>query len=125
MNAWDLAALDVQPHHPEVVHSSGEGRAIVIDLPAGERLDEHQVHEGAWLVVTSGEVEVRDAMGETASGGIGLLVQFAPNERRAVRAVTHARLLLLLTPWPGDGHPSERAREDPKAIGTNPREERR
>jgi quercetin dioxygenase-like cupin family protein len=120
MRTWDLAAIDVQPHHPEVVCSNADGRAILIDLPAGERLDEHQVHEASWLVVTAGRVEVSDAGGATAVGGGGTLVHFPPNERHEVRAVVDARVLLLLTPWPGDGHPSQRAREDPAAIGSRP-----
>ncbi len=117
METWDLEAIEVRPHHPHVVCSNADGRAIVIDLPAGERLDEHQVHEASWLVVTSGEVQVGDAAGESTRGGPGLLVHCPPNERREVRATSDARVLLLLTPWPGDGHPSQRAREDPSAIG--------
>ena len=35
----------------------------------------------------------------------GLLVEFEPRERHEVTASSDARLLLLLTPWPGDGHP--------------------
>jgi quercetin dioxygenase-like cupin family protein len=120
MRTWDLAAIDVQPHHPEVVCSNADGRAILIELPAGERLDEHQVHEASWLVVTAGQVEASDATGASVVGGTGLLLHFPPNERHEVRAVADARLLLLLTPWPGDGHPSERARQNPSAIGSKP-----
>jgi hypothetical protein len=39
------------------------------------------------------------------AGTQGLLVEFDPGERHAVRAVSDTRLLLLLTPWPGVGHP--------------------
>jgi hypothetical protein len=45
---------------------------------------------------------------DLVSGGAGLLAQFAPNERHEVRATEDARLLLLLSPWPGEGHPSQR-----------------
>jgi len=107
MRHWDLRALDVIPHQPEVLHSEGEGRTIVINLPAGERLQEHQTHERSWLVVVDGEVEV-DSAAESLSGAAGLLAVFDPAERREVRAVTDARLLLLLGPWPGEGHPSQR-----------------
>jgi redox-sensitive bicupin YhaK (pirin superfamily) len=79
----------------------------VIHLPAGESLQEHQVHERAWLLVVSGAVEVNGA--DSVSGGPGLLAAFDPNERREVRAVEDSRLLLLLSPWPGEGHPSRRA----------------
>jgi quercetin dioxygenase-like cupin family protein len=106
MQTWDLGALDVKPHHPEVITSDDEGRAIVIELPAGEEMGEHQVHERAFLVVVAGEVEIGDSSGETVTGGPGLLAAFDPNERHEVRARADSRLLLVLSPWPGVGHPS-------------------
>jgi hypothetical protein len=33
---------------------------------------------------------------------------FDPNERHEVTAKSDARLLLVLSPWPGEGHPSNR-----------------
>ena len=36
------------------------------------------------------------------------MATFDPNERHEVRAVEDSRLLLVLAPWPGDGHPSLR-----------------
>jgi quercetin dioxygenase-like cupin family protein len=109
MRSWDLSTVDVQPHAPEVIGSAAEGRAIVIQLPAGERLQEHQVHERAWLLVIGGKVEIAGSGGETIDGGPGLLAEFDPNERREVRAAEDSRLLLFLSPWPGVGHPSARA----------------
>ena len=106
MRSWDISTLDVQPHNPAVLDSEVEGRAIVIHLPAGERLGEHQVYERAWLLVVSGAIEIDGPGGDSASGGPGLLAEFDPNERREVRATEDARLLLLLSPWPGVGHPS-------------------
>lgn len=107
MERWDLRSLDVEPHRPEVLHSEGEGRSILISLPAGEALTEHQVHERAWLVVIEGEVELGSER-EPASAATGGLAIFDPNERHEVRATSDARLLLLLAPWPGKGHPSQR-----------------
>jgi quercetin dioxygenase-like cupin family protein len=107
MQSWDIANMDVEPRHPQVLASDDEGRVIVIDLPAGERLQEHQVHERAWLAVIGGAIEIDDADGGTISGGAGLLAAFDPNERHEVRATEDARLLLLLSPWPGEGHPSQ------------------
>jgi quercetin dioxygenase-like cupin family protein len=104
---WDLRSLDVAPRQPEVLHSEGEGRTIAIQLPAGERLQDHQVHERAWLLVVDGEVEL-EAGADTVTGGAGLLAVFDPAERHEVRATRDARLLLLLGPWPGAGHPSQR-----------------
>jgi quercetin dioxygenase-like cupin family protein len=103
--SWDLKALDLKPRLPEILSSSDVARAIVLDLAAGESLSDHQVHERAWLVVLDGEIQVATAEGEHASGGVGLLVEFAPGERHEVIASADARLLLLLTPWPGSGHP--------------------
>jgi hypothetical protein len=106
MRSWDISTLDVQPHNPAVLDSEVEGRAIVIHLPAGERLGEHQVYERAWLLVVSGAIEIDGPGGDSAAGGPGLFAEFDPNERREVRATEDARLLLLLSPWPGVGHPS-------------------
>jgi quercetin dioxygenase-like cupin family protein len=106
MESWNLNELKVEPSKPQVLDSESEGRAIVIQLPAGERLQEHQVHERAWLLVTEGEVEINDAGGESVTGSAGMLSIFDPNERREVTAKSDARLLLVLSPWPGEGHPS-------------------
>jgi quercetin dioxygenase-like cupin family protein len=107
MDTWDVPSLGVEPHRPEVLRSDDETRVIAINLPAGDALQEHQVHERAWLVVASGEIEVEHG-GETVTGGPGFLAHFEPTERREVRAVSDARLIMLLAPWPGDGHPSRR-----------------
>ncbi|MEZ5077556.1 MAG: hypothetical protein R2725_08950 [Solirubrobacterales bacterium] len=95
----------MRPRLPEILSSSQDARVIVLDLAAGESLDEHEVHERAFLVVLAGEIEVSTGAGAGAAGGPGLLVEFEPRERHMVAATADARLLLLLTPWPGDGHP--------------------
>lgn len=102
MKHWDLRSLTIEPHQPEVLHSAPEGRSIAIHLPAGEALEDHEVHERAWLVVVEGEIEV-DADGGTVRGGPGLTATFAPKERHEVRATGDARMLLVLAPWPGEG----------------------
>jgi quercetin dioxygenase-like cupin family protein len=107
MDTWDVAALDVDPHKPAVLRSDDETRVIAINLPAGEQLQEHEVHERSWVVVAAGEVEIEQD-GRTVSGGPGLLAHFEPGERHEVRATADARLILLLSPWPGEGHPSLR-----------------
>jgi Cupin domain len=108
VDSWELNDLDVQPHQPQVLDSEAEGRAIVIQLPSGEQLQEHQVHERAWMLVTDGEIEVADADGGAVTGKTGFLAIFDPRERRQVTAKSDARLLLILSPWPGEGHPSQR-----------------
>jgi quercetin dioxygenase-like cupin family protein len=105
MRSWNIAALDVEPHLPSILSSSEDARVIVLALPAGERLQDHEVHERAWIVVVAGQIEVTAGGGEPVRGDAGSLLEFAPRERRDVVARTDARLLLLLTPWPGDGHP--------------------
>jgi quercetin dioxygenase-like cupin family protein len=105
MDSWDIASLDVEPHHPQVLRTDDETRVIAINLPAGEELQEHEVHERAYLAVASGEIEV-DQGSDTVKGGPGFLAHFSPQERRKVRATSDARLVLLLSPWPGEGHPS-------------------
>jgi redox-sensitive bicupin YhaK (pirin superfamily) len=104
MEHWDLRSLAVEPHQPKILHSArGEARSILINLPAGEQLQDHQVHERAYVVVVDGEVELA---GHTCAQGCAAV--FDPNERHAVTATTDARLLLVLAPWPGDGHPGAR-----------------
>ena len=105
MESWDVRSLELEVHHPQVLRSDDETRAIAINLPAGEQLSEHQVHERTYLVVVDGEIEISQD-GETVSGGVGLLSHFAPGERRTIQAVSDARLILVLAPWPGEGHPS-------------------
>jgi quercetin dioxygenase-like cupin family protein len=103
--ATSLGELDLKPRLPEIISSSRDARAIVLDLAPGEALAEHEVHERAWLIVVSGEVELATAAGQRVKGGTGLLVEVNPGERHEVLALSDARILLLLTPWPGGGHP--------------------
>jgi quercetin dioxygenase-like cupin family protein len=105
MNSWDVKTLGLQPRAPQVLSSTSDARAIALAVPEGESLDDHQVHERAWVAVLGGEVEITTAAGERITGTTGLLVEFDPGERHALRALSDARLLLLLTPWPGEGHP--------------------
>lgn len=105
MDTWDLNGCQWRPHRPEILVSTEEGRAIVLDLPAGELLQDHQVHEGAWITVVRGQLSITSEDGHTVEAEVGTLARLAPHERHEVRALTDARLLLLLTPWPGPGHP--------------------
>ena len=108
MQHWDLRSLSVTAHEPQILDSSrGAARSVVLQLPAGEMLQDHQVHERMHLVVVDGEVDIaRDD--DTVTGGPGLLAVFEPGERHEVRARSDARLLLVLAPWPGAGHPGAR-----------------
>jgi quercetin dioxygenase-like cupin family protein len=116
MKSWDLNAVSLSPHAPEILESGDDGRAIVLEIPAGGSLREHQVHERAWLLVIAGEVAISSVAGEPASGGPGLMVQFEPHERHSVDAISTARIMLLLTPWPGEGHPGTMDLDDKKTV---------
>lgn len=112
MQSWDLKAVDVEPRQPQILASGEDARTVLINLPAGEELQEHQVHERARVVVVDGEVDVTTANGDFASAHGGHLFEFDPGEPHTVVAREDARLLLVLSPWPGDGHPGAMTLED-------------
>ena len=112
MNSWNLNELELKSHAPQILSSTKDARAIALAIPAGESLQDHQVHERAWVSILSGEAEITTTAGDRIAGRPGLLVEFDPGERHAVRAVVDTRLLLLLTPWPGAGHPGPMSLSD-------------
>jgi quercetin dioxygenase-like cupin family protein len=116
MQSWDLKSVEAAPHQPEILASAEDARMIVLQIPAGEELQEHEVHERARLVVLDGEVEVALAGGKTVAANAGHLFEFDPGERRTVAARADARLLLILTPWPGDGHPGAMTLEEKAEV---------
>ena len=90
-----------------MLHSDvGAARVIAINLPAGEELGDHEVHEHAWLHVHRGAVDVGEG-DDVRRVGAGALVHWEPQERHAVVAIEDALLALILAPWPGPGHPRE------------------
>lgn len=122
MKSWDIGELGLQPHSPQILSTTDEARAIALEIPAGEALQDHQVHERAWVIVVEGEVEITTPDGESVQGGSGLIVEFNPAERHAVQARTAARIVLLLTPWPGDGHPGAMTLEEKASVRQHARE---
>lgn len=112
MQSWDLRTVAVQPHEPEILASADDARTILLNLPAGEELQEHEVHERARLIVVEGKVEVSLPDGESTAAGPGHLFEFEPHERHTVAARSDSRLLLILSPWPGDGHPGAMTLEE-------------
>jgi quercetin dioxygenase-like cupin family protein len=116
MKSWDLKTVRAQPHEPQILSTGDDARAIVLSIPAGEELQEHEVHERARVVVIAGEVEVATPEGERVSASAGHLLEFAPGERRTVAARSDATVLLLLTPWPGDGHPGAMTLEEKAEV---------
>jgi quercetin dioxygenase-like cupin family protein len=104
VRAWRLHEIETPDGtRSPVVLDSEDSRAVLIGIDPGQELGEHQVRERAWIVVVDGEIEV-----ESADGGLaaptGSLLMFDPAERHTVRSASGARVLLLLTPWPGPGH---------------------
>lgn len=116
MQSWDLRSVEAAPHEPEILASAEDARTIVLQLPAGEELQEHEVHERARVLVLDGEVDVRTPNGESVSADGGHLFEFEPGERRTIAARSDARLLLILTPWPGDGHPGALSLEEKAEV---------
>ena len=105
MQTWNLLELDAPDgtRDPLVLHSDDGARAVLIVLQPGQELGDHQVKENAWVSVLDGDVEIR-AGGETVAGRRGTMVHFAPDERHSLVSADGARVLLLLAPWPGEGH---------------------
>ncbi|MGI8632290.1 MAG: hypothetical protein ACR2NA_07055 [Solirubrobacterales bacterium] len=121
MKDWKIGEIDVESGRPRILSSTADARAVVIKLEAGASLDDHEVHERAFVSVISGEVEITPVGADAnttqgVEGGPGLLVEFDPRERHRVDARTEARLLLLLTPWPGRGHPGAMTIEEKATV---------
>src|SRR4051795_5533471 len=112
MESWDLKTVDVEPHQPRILASAEDARTILLHLSEGEEMQEHEVHERARVLVVDGEVDVATAGGELVSVGAGHLFEFEPGERRTIVARSDARLLMVLSPWPGDGHPGAMSLEE-------------
>src|SRR6188472_4142847 len=113
MESWDLTTVEVEPHQPRILASGDDARAILLNLPEGEELQEHEVHERARVTGIDGVVDVNTEGGaDLANAGAGHLFEFDPGERRTIVARSDARLLIVLSPWPGDGHPGAMTLEE-------------
>lgn len=109
VQSWELDRLRIAAHHPQILRSDDDAnRVIVLLLPQGELLQEHQVHEHALVFVLRGELLVSAGASERALSAPSL-IHFNPGERHEVRAITECQLVLCLAPWPGPGHPSRPA----------------
>ena len=104
MDRWHLPSIEATgKREPRVLFSAPACRAVVIDMQAGEEMGEHQVRERAVISVVSGRVAL-GADGREIECEPGTLATFEPGERHTVRAVETSRILLLLAPWPAEGH---------------------
>ena len=105
MHTWNLVELDAPAgtRDPIVLHSADCARAVMIRLGAGQALGDHEDKERAWVTVVEGEVRA-SAGGDEQQCGVGTLITFDPQERHSLVSDGGARILLLLAPWPGEGH---------------------
>jgi len=107
MQNWNVKDITAQDgsRSPQVLHSQeGESRVVAIHLQAGQELGDHEVKEAALLVVADGRVRI-EAGDESVDGDAGMVFRFEPQERHSVSADGgDARILLILAPWPGEGH---------------------
>jgi len=116
---WHLPSIEANgKREPRVLFSRPQCRAVLIDLNAGDELRDHRVHEHAVVEVISGKLGLAVG-GQRVECDAGTLVTFAPGETRSVRALEPSRILLLLAPWPGEGHFQEGADADPERMPAN------
>jgi quercetin dioxygenase-like cupin family protein len=102
---WNLQEIETPggSRSPVVLRSDGAARAVLIALEPGQRLGEHQVKERALVSVVDGQVRVESG-GETVEGTAGCFFSFDADERRSISTESGARILMVLAPWPGEGH---------------------
>jgi quercetin dioxygenase-like cupin family protein len=104
MKHWHLPSIEADGRRePRVLFSTPEARAVLLDLATGDVLRDHRVRERAVLQVVAGRVRL-SADGSSMECDAGTIVAFEPGETHAVEALDHARVLLFLAPWPGEGH---------------------
>jgi quercetin dioxygenase-like cupin family protein len=105
VQSWNLRQIDTPAgiRSPVVLRSDEAARAVLVSLEPGQSLGDHQVKERALVSVVEGAVRV-EAGGETVEGETGSFFSFDADERRSISTDTGARILLILAPWPGEGH---------------------
>jgi len=105
VQSWNLREIDAPggSRSPVVLRSDEAARAVLIVLDPGQRLGDHQVKECALVAVVDGQVQVESG-GETVNGSAGSFFSFDVDERRSISTDEGARILLVLAPWPGEGH---------------------
>ena len=105
MQSWRLPEIETPDgsRSPVVLLSEHEARAVLIGLKPGQELGDHQVKEHAWIVVVEGSARI-GAAADAVEAPVGTLVHFEPDERHFVATEEGAKILLLLAPWPGEGH---------------------
>jgi quercetin dioxygenase-like cupin family protein len=105
MQSWNLREIDTPDgvRSPVVLRSDSAARAVLISLQPGQALGDHQMKERALVSVVDGSVRV-EAGRETIDAEAGCFFSFDADERRSISTESGARILLVLAPWPGEGH---------------------
>jgi quercetin dioxygenase-like cupin family protein len=105
VQSWNLREIDAPGGSlsPVVLRSDAAARAVLISLDPGQELGDHQVKERALVAVVGGSIRVESG-GESVDGSTGCLFSFDADERRSISTKDGARILLVLAPWPGEGH---------------------
>jgi quercetin dioxygenase-like cupin family protein len=105
VQSWNLREISTPggSRSPVVLRSDEAARAVLISLEPGQALGDHQVKEGALVSVVEGTVRVESG-GKTIEGEVGCFFSFDADERRSISTDTGARILMVLSPWPGEGH---------------------
>ena len=113
MESWDLKTVEVEPHQPRILASADDARTIVLQ-PAGGGGDAGARGARAGAADRHRRRRRRHHRGgaDFANAGAGHLFEFDPGERRTIVARSDARLLYVLSPWPGDGHPGAMTLEE-------------
>jgi quercetin dioxygenase-like cupin family protein len=118
VDRWHLPSIAASgKREPRVLLSRPEYRAVLIDLNAGDELGDHRLHESALVDVVAGTVSL-EMDGQEVECAAGTLLSFAPGETRSLRALEPSRILMLLSPWPGEGHFPAGENTDPARMPT-------
>jgi quercetin dioxygenase-like cupin family protein len=105
MQSWNLREIETPggSRSPVILRSDNAARAVLISLEPGQALGDHQVKERALVSIVDGRARV-EAGGESIDAEPGSFFSFDADERRSISTDTGARILLILAPWPGEGH---------------------
>jgi quercetin dioxygenase-like cupin family protein len=105
VQSWNLREIETPggSRSPVVLRSDDAARAVLIALAPGQAVGDHQVKERALVLVLDGQVRVQ-AGSEGIEGEPGSFFSFDADERRSIATDSGARILLVLAPWPGEGH---------------------
>ena len=106
MQSWDLKAIEALDgtRSPTMLETADGARAIVIRLARARAGTRRPPSARAGVVNgCSGSVHI-EAGPSVVEAEPGTLLTFEPGERHSVVSEQGAQILLILAPWPGDGH---------------------